>query len=428
MGVSRWHRLAIVVVCPAVALLVSRVGTPAPRDMARIVVERGRGPVPASYVGLHIHRAAAGTAWPSAPFAAWRLWDAYAVWPWLEPRRGDWQWQILDSLIDLAAAHRVEVLMPLGLSPTWASARRVEPSAYGPGFAAEPANLDDWRRHVEAVVSRYRGRVSQFEIWNEPNLVRFYSGNVETMIQLCRAAYSVIKRIDPAAVVVSPSATGSDGVRWLDRFLAAGGADCFDVVGFHFYVWPDAPEAIVPLAAKVHDVLRAHGVADRPLWNTETGWYVERARPGAGDKERPGALSETGAAEVVARALVLARAAGVARFYWYAWDNGEMGLADRDGRPRAPAAAFAEIAHWLVGAVLDGCRRSSDAVWTCELSRDGRAQWIVWSSDGRRELANPLRAGGARRRDLAGTTRSIAAGTPMIEISSAPQLLEADTP
>lgn len=422
----RPHRLAAVAFVMALVLLAVRAGSPAPSKQAELVLERGRGIVPASYVGLHIHRAGSSTAWPSVPFASWRLWDAYAAWPWLEPTRGSWHWEAVDRLVELAGTHKVEVLLPLGLSPTWASARPTEPSAYGrPGFAAEPANLDDWRQYVETVASRYAGRVHLYEIWNEPNLPSFYSGDADQMLRLCREAYAIIKRVDPTALVVSPAATGTDGVRWLDRFLAKGGANCFDVVGFHFYVWPRAPEEIVLLVARVQEVLRAHGVSERPLWNTETGWYIVPAPLAPAGKKRPDALSEGDAAATVVRALVLARAAGVERFYWYSWDHADMGLADSDGRPRAPARALAEVQRWLIGAHLLGCRRASVGTWTCGLRREGRAQWIVWNPDGTTALPNPAGWRIARQRDLSGTVRPVRSNARTIEIGPAPQLLEA---
>jgi hypothetical protein len=415
--------VAAVVLGSAAALLVSCPGARAPGGKTELIVEHDLGLVPASYVGLHIHHAGAGTAWPKVPFASWRLWDAYVGWPWLEPTRGAWDWTIADRLVQLAGEHAVELVLPLGLSPAWASARPQEPSAYRPGFAAEPADLEDWRHYVEAVASRYAGRIHVYEIWNEPNLASFYSGDPAQMVRLCREAYAIIKRIDAAALVVSPSATGTGGVAWLDRFLDAGGGDCFDIVGFHLYVWPDPPEAIVPLVARVNDVMRGHGIAGRPLWNTETGWYIVPARSAPAGTPHPEALSESAAAATLARALVLARAAGVERFYWYAWDNDAMGLADRDGA-RAPGRALAEIQRWLVGAHLDGCRRGSDGTWICAVRRDGHDQWIVWNPSGKAELPTPPAWRLARRRDLSGTVSPLAAGARTMEIGPVPQLLE----
>ena len=53
--------------------------------------------IPLEFFGLHIHRGG-GIPWPVAPFGTWRLWDASVVWPWLEPKRGEWHFQALDAL------------------------------------------------------------------------------------------------------------------------------------------------------------------------------------------------------------------------------------------------------------------------------------------------------------------------------------------
>src|ERR671935_1766283 len=83
-------------------------------------------PVPASYFGLHIHRATptarfpSASAWPWVGFATWRLWDALVAWPDLEPEAGRWSFETLDRDVALAESRGVEVLLPLGLSPRWA--------------------------------------------------------------------------------------------------------------------------------------------------------------------------------------------------------------------------------------------------------------------------------------------------------------------
>lgn len=388
-----------------------------------VVVRDGRGVVEPSYFGMHIHRAAA-SAWPSAPFATWRLWDAYVTWPFLQPQRGEWSWDRLDRLVALAEARRVEVLLPLGLTPGWASARPDEYSAYRPGQAAEPADLDDWRRYVEAVVNRYAGRIRLFEIWNEPNLKSFYSGDIDSMVRLCRDAREVIKRADPRNLLVSPSATLAGGPAWLDRFLAAGGTDCFDVVGFHFYVTPDPPEKMLERVAEVRRVMAAHGISDRPLWNTEDGVFIDAKRPRLNGKA-PGrvVLGEPQAAAALARSLVLARAAGIERFYWYSWDNEDLGLVEYDGTLKQPARAFTEVHRWLVGAELIECR-GARGTWICPLVR-GRKQraWMAWSPGGRRRLTLPSSWRASTSRDLTGRSRSVAGATSTV-IGPSPVLIE----
>src|SRR5438552_10424176 len=144
-------------------------------------------PIPPVFFGLHIHRGGA-IPWPLAPFGTWRLWDANVVWPWLELKKGEWHFQSLDALVDLADQHSIEILLPLGRSPTWASARPADPPAWVPGYAAEPRDIEDWRNYVRTVVARYKGRVHYYEIWNEPNVRAFYTGTVQTMVDLVGVA------------------------------------------------------------------------------------------------------------------------------------------------------------------------------------------------------------------------------------------------
>src|SRR5437879_13801961 len=79
-------------------------------------------PIPQSLFGLHIHHLTDSTPWPAIPFGSWRLWDAYAAWPNLEPQRGHWDFSRLDQYVSAARSQGVEVLLQLGLSPAWSSA------------------------------------------------------------------------------------------------------------------------------------------------------------------------------------------------------------------------------------------------------------------------------------------------------------------
>jgi hypothetical protein len=332
--------------------------------------------IPATYFGLHIHHLdrPTPTPWPSMPVPTWRLWDADVNWPDIEPNRGQWQFERLDRYVALAQQHATSILLTLGGSPTWASARPRLASNYQPGFTAEPSNMDDWRRFVKTVVSRYNGRIEAYEIWNEPNLKDFWSGTMDQMLALTKEASQIIHSVDPHAVVVSPSATADYGIPWLAEFLKKGGGQLVDVIGFHFYVNPHTklPEDMVPLIQSARHIMSENNLANMPLWNTETGWLV----PARFD-------SEDVAGGILARAYILAWAAGVQRFYWYAWDNRSLAIVSykEDSHTVTRAGlAYKVIQQWFVGARMDGCTESADSNWTCQLNRSGKQEWIVWNS------------------------------------------------
>ncbi len=348
----------------------------------------GPQPIPPSLFGMHIHHLVSPkgkeplTQWPAVNIPEWRLWDAHVTWPDLEPAKGVWRFDNLDKSLQLAQAHGADVLFTLGLTPSWASARPQEPSGYKPGYAAEPADIQDWRDFVTAVATRYKGRIHQYEIGNEPNLKQFWTGDLDKMLVLVREASLIIRSIDPQAIIVSPSATkGASGLQWLTEFLQKGGGQYVDVIGFHFYVNKQPPESMLPLIQQVQQTMANNGAGGKPLWDTEAGWLDPNPFP---DNELLAAY--------LARAYILQWAAGVQRFYWYSWDSHNMTVDSAGPGPQIlqPAGrAYGIIQTWLVGARMDWCSENTTHTWTCQLNRQGAQRWIVWNSQGTNTFSVP---------------------------------------
>lgn len=399
------------------------------RGGAQPLIQSPVMPVPRDYFGMHIHRADAGTPWPVVPLGSWRLWDAYVAWPDLEPEKGQWKFAKLDKYVAMAALTKVEILLPLGLSPAWASARPNEPSSYKPGYAAEPRNLEDWRNYVRTVAKRYKGRIHAYEVWNEVNLKGFYTGNAQQLVELARTAYETLKEVDPDIIVVSPSVTGAvRQTEWLDKFLALGGGQYADVVGYHFYMPRSEPEAMLPVITKVKSIMRKHKLVHKPLWNTESGWWIENKdtsrRLGAvGADWRK--LDEQESAAYVARALILGWTAGVSRFYWYAWDNFDMGLIEPTDKSIKPAGrAYGQTAAWMEGAVITGCAVKNGS-WICELTdKEGRLARIIWQhADQPMEWQIPPSWGATQAELLNGQTLKFSPGATTILLGRSPVLI-----
>ncbi|MGC2333803.1 MAG: glycosyl hydrolase [Candidatus Acidiferrales bacterium] len=408
------HRIVTRLALLALFLMLAR---PIPAD-GTIHLAPPREPVPPSLFGMHFHHVGGVTPWPDVPIPEWRLWDAHTAWPDLEPNKGQWHFQTLDAYLTLAAQHHTDVLLPLGLSPQWASARPTEKSTYQPGFAAEPRNIDDWREYVATVVAHCKGRVRAYEIWNEPNSKSFWTGNVSQMVALTQAASAIIRRIDPQAIIVSPSATTSSGVGWLSQFLQMGGGQYVDVIGYHFYVAPQPPEAMIPLIQRVKQVMAENGVGDKPLWNTESAWPSPRPFP-----------SEDLAAGYLARAYILNWAAGVQRLYWYAWDNHTFDVTQttrQDNQTLTPAGrAYGIIQKWLVGARMDACNEGSDHTWTCRLTRNGTPEWIIWNTGGTTPFSIPRSWNAGSVTPLLEQPHAVA--SPNFEVGPVPELLTASS-
>ncbi|HVN18029.1 MAG TPA: glycosyl hydrolase [Dongiaceae bacterium] len=373
-------------------------------------------PIPETFFGMHIHRATVSTPWPSVRFGTWRFWDTHTTWAQLEPRKGQWDWNIMDASVQLATQHGVEVLYTLGRTPQWASARPDErgrnPNA-PPGGMAEARDLQDWKNYVRTVATRYKGRIHAYEVWNEPNLPNFYSGTPEKMVELARDAYTTLKEVDPSITVVSPSAVGPTGLPWLQEYLEQGGGKYCDVVGYHLYVRGNPPEAMLDFIDGVHSAMKKNGISDKPIWNTEAGWLQPyRIDP----QDEPG---------YIARAYLLNWADGVTRFYWYAWDNqgARVRMTEQDESTSTPAArAFGELRAWMVGARMESARQREDGTWMCKLTRDDHGSWALWNPDRNVKVDVPKDWNVKNIRTLSGDRQAISGNK--VEVGATPILLE----
>ena len=381
--------------------------------------------IPRSLFGMHIG-SPDKIPWPAVPIATWRIWDVggragMAFWAHLEPQQGKWDFRTLDDTVELAQSKGTEILYTLGITPKWAAARPNDGSPYGDGpTASEPKNLDDWRNYVRTVATRYKGKIRYYEIWNEPNLKQFFSGTPEDLVALGREAYTILKQVDSSIQVVSPSVMADyGGSNWLDEYLTKGGTAYTDIVGAHFYISnKGSPEDSLRLIREVQQVMAKHGLAQKPLWNTETGF---------GNKQGNFYLSNEESMAYVARSYILNWAVGVERFYWYAWENRNvvtMLMVEEDNKTLTPAAqAYGEVQKWLVGSRMNKCEPDSKNTWTCELTRQaGDPAWIVWNSKGEQDLKVPETSNVRQVRSLKGEKTALP-DNRLLKVGQLPLLL-----
>jgi hypothetical protein len=365
--------------------------------------EDPRSGVPPEFFGLHIHHLdlpykQGASSWPFIPFGSWRIWGAYVEWKDLEPQKGQWNFRRLDRYVDEAGSHGIELLLTLGRTPQWASAR---PNEDCKGCAAEPASIEDWKNYVRTVSRRYKGKIKFYEIWNEPRFyelersppgakIGFYSGSVAALVELAKAAKQVLAEEDPDARVVSPSfVSGDTGLRRLAFYFKAGGGKYTDIVGFHYYA--DIPEKIPVITRKMRSLLTTYQLDRLPIFNTESGFTFERddlsVRPGARKGSFEDVLPERLGAAYVSRSLILGASDGLRRFYWFNWDgeppHPTMGIAAVRGSRATPMTrAYQQTRNWLLGSVVGPCEAQSGKIVICDIrSKDRRNAWLMWATD-----------------------------------------------
>lgn len=365
--------------------------------------------IPATLFGLTYMRH-----YPDVPMGSTRSWDGKSIhWSDLNPSKGNFGWNKLEAVLKLTEDHKNDFLFVFGRTPGWA--------ASGSG-TQPPANIQDWDDFVRAIATQEKGRIKFWEIWNEFNLKEFYTGSIYQLADLAEHAYKILHSIDPSAVVLSPSLTGSSpsNAALLECYLkpkdqpcpsggkGAGGGAWADVIAFHGYTGGH-PESVLPVIQRYKQAMTNAGVGNKPMWDTEGSW----AGGGATDQ-----------VAYVARIYLLKWSVGIKRFYWYAWDNSQWGgLYNEGSKVILPSGiAYREVYKWMVGAVMKTPCTKTGSTYNCGLARENGYEAVAVWNENDQASSFQVDTKFKQYRALDGEVRQISGSS--VQIGSKPILIE----
>ncbi len=265
-----------------------------------------------------------------------------------------------NARIDAANRHGQKVLLVVVRSPSWAS---------GSGNVnTPPADAAPYAEFMGHLAREYKGRVSAYEVWNEPDEAAFWSSgpNAGAYARLLNASYDAVKAVDSDATVVVGGLTGNN-YRFLEEVIDAGGTK-FDAVGVHTdtacltspadeqYREPDGRIGRYSFTGyrEVRQSLVARGL-DRPIWMTEMGWSTLTSTCSVGTRAgtKPSGVSPELQARYLTQAMgCLARDTYVTHAFWFTLQDigGEerydhfLGLMGTDGSRKPAYDAFRNFA------------------------------------------------------------------------------------
>lgn len=178
-----------------------------------------------------------------------RLHDAgteYSGWWNLEQEKG--QWTFMDDDLQRYRKNHIKIFAQLGTAPAWASHYGdlgYKHMGYFEKFL-RPKNNAEFDEYVKTFVTRYKGVIDEYFVWNEPwgrwwqegQDARFFDkdGAKRDFAELCRGAYRTVKAVDPSIKVSGFNTTGGgSGRQWTAGVFAAGGLTNCDMIDFHVY-------------------------------------------------------------------------------------------------------------------------------------------------------------------------------------------------
>lgn len=176
-----------------------------------------------------------------APLGIKRL-RMQAGWDKTERIKDQYDWAWLDRIIDDAHARGLKPWLQTSYGnhnyPGGGGAN------LGAGMPISPEALAAWDKWVTALVTRYRGKVTDWEVWNEPNFGDNSTNTPEMTAALNIRTIDIIKRIQPQAKV-SGLAMGHIDLDYADQFFKVlkqkGKINLFDNFTYHDYTYnPDS--------------------------------------------------------------------------------------------------------------------------------------------------------------------------------------------
>lgn len=298
-----------------------------------------------------------------------------------QPRKGEFfdtkfnhpTWDKYDRIVALANEYDLQIIARLDHPPAWTRA-----DGAARGFFAPPDRFEDYGDFVSAVVSRYRGKIKFYQLWNEPNIYPEWGEqpvNAADYTRLLKIGYTRVKEADPNAVVISAGLaqtleTGPRNVSdllFLQQMYDAGAKNYFDilaVMNYGLFTGPgdhraDASRTNFSRPVLIREIMVKNGDPNKPMWAMEIGWNAvpvsfEEAPYGRVTEEQQGKY----AAQAYERAQNEWAWMGVMNYWFFkrAYDNEReqpfyyFRLFDPDFTPRPAYDALKQYiptARWL---------------------------------------------------------------------------------
>ncbi len=195
-------------------------------------------------------------------------------------------WDKYDRIVNLTKEYGIEIVARLDHPPAWS---RTDGRARGD--FAPPDHYDDYGDFVATVVSRYRGRIRFYQLWNEPNIYPEWgeqSVNADDYVRLLKTGYTRAKAADPNSVILSAglAQTIEEGPRnvsdliFLQQMYDAGARGSFDILAVQDYgLWTGPGDRRVEMERTnfsrpilIREMMVKNGDAEKPIWAMEVGW------------------------------------------------------------------------------------------------------------------------------------------------------------
>jgi hypothetical protein len=318
-----------------------------------------------------------------------RLWDSETNWSDFNTAAGAYDWESLDTWLDLIAEHQPRaVIYTFGHVPCWISTAHCDHKGWGDGHsytASPPRDLTSsgsrtFTAFVTALVHHcspaghcVKDYIKYWEMWNEPDNLPYWTGTPTQLYHMFKPVIPIIRNNVRKAIVSTPPVCGGH-TSWITSWMALENTNgrLSDYYGFHVYLKDHTPEVRMGMVQRMLAAKNNNGWTTTPWMNTETNFENSTFTCST-----QFTLEDCRGQLVRWHVLQYAYqggAGGAFHIGWYDWESISPGGYD---------TYYYTMMQWLTGATFTASCTNSGNVWTCPLKEaSGATALIVWNVAG----------------------------------------------
>lgn len=264
-------------------------------------------------------------------------------WGLIEPSRGEWRFDRHDRFVADLKSRGMEAEGILCYTTQWASTGDRNAKNWLTWARAMP-EMGAWLEYVKKTVSRYKGSVRYWEIWNEPD-ISFWQDTTENYIRLFNETAKAIREIDPTAVVINGGlafAPGERNPKFREDFVAGAEKKNWNIRAYHDY---HTFQQMTARYAEQQALYQGSPLVALPAWINEGGFHTLLR---GGDRQQ--------AIHLVKKIAAAPSFPGASAYIWYNLNDikpegndpeNRFGVANFYFRPKPAYGAYQELIHEL---------------------------------------------------------------------------------
>ena len=202
-------------------------------------------------------------------------------WARCEKVRGQYDFAWLDEVVDGLLKIGIQPWFNLGYgNPLYTP--KADETAVGWVPVFDDSAMEGWKNFTAKIAEHFKGRVTHWEIWNEPNITGFWKPgkpDAASYVKLVEQTAPILRKSVPSAVLIGGGFAGIP-MDYYKACLEAGLAKHVDKISYHPY--RAVPEkGYDGEIAQMRDLLAKQDAAHVGLWQGENGCPSKKGSAGA---------------------------------------------------------------------------------------------------------------------------------------------------